>query len=143
MRGMEELFVDFVANQDFAAYLLDRVTDVRVGQARFYAAEDVDVLVLLPDGSSAYTRDGSFQINAQGEMVTNAGYPVQPGLQLPEGAQSITIGADGRFTDSIDYTAGTHALRFIAKTAAGAESAETRTVTVSFTAAVVTISELR
>ena len=51
--------------------------------------------VLLPDGSSAYTRDGSFQINAQGEMVTNAGYPVQPGLQLPEGAQSITIGADG------------------------------------------------
>ena len=51
--------------------------------------------VLLPDGSSAYTRDGSFQINAQGEVVTNEGYPVQPGLQLPEGAQSITIGADG------------------------------------------------
>jgi flagellar basal-body rod protein FlgG len=51
--------------------------------------------VLMPDGSSAYTRDGSFQINAQGELVTNAGYPVQPGLQIPEGAQSITIGADG------------------------------------------------
>jgi len=51
--------------------------------------------VLLPDGSTAYTRDGSFQINAQGEMVTNAGYPVQPGLQLPEGAQSVTIGSDG------------------------------------------------
>ena len=51
--------------------------------------------VLLPDGSTAYTRDGSFQINAQGELVTNAGYPVQPGLQLPEGAQSVTIGADG------------------------------------------------
>ena len=51
--------------------------------------------VLLPDGSSAYTRDGSFQINAQGELVTNAGYPVQPGLQLPEGAQSVTIGSDG------------------------------------------------
>ena len=51
--------------------------------------------VLMPDGSSAYTRDGSFQINAQGEVVTNEGYPVQPGLQLPEGAQSVTIGADG------------------------------------------------
>ena len=51
--------------------------------------------VLMPDGSTAYTRDGGFQINAQGEVVTNAGYPVQPGLQLPEGAQSVTIGADG------------------------------------------------
>ena len=51
--------------------------------------------VLLPDGSPAYTRDGSFQINAQGELVTNSGYPVQPGLQLPEGAQSVTIGSDG------------------------------------------------
>lgn len=51
--------------------------------------------VLLPDGSTAYTRDGSFQVNAQGELVTNQGYPVQPGLQLPEGAQSVTVGADG------------------------------------------------
>ncbi len=51
--------------------------------------------VLMPDGSSAYTRDGSFQINAQGELVTNSGYPVQPGIQLPEGAQSVTIGSDG------------------------------------------------
>ena len=51
--------------------------------------------VLMPDGSTAYTRDGSFQINAQGELVTNEGYAVQPGLQLPEGAQSVTVGADG------------------------------------------------
>jgi len=51
--------------------------------------------VLLPDGSPAYTRDGSFQINAQGELVTNSGYPVQPGIQVPEGAQSLTIGNDG------------------------------------------------
>ena len=51
--------------------------------------------VLLPDGSPAYTRDGSFQINAQGELVTNSGYPVQPGIQVPEGAQSMTIGNDG------------------------------------------------
>ncbi|MGY3265461.1 MULTISPECIES: flagellar basal-body rod protein FlgG [unclassified Lysobacter] len=51
--------------------------------------------VLMPDGSSAYTRDGSFQINSQGEMVTNEGYPVQPGLQFPQGTQSVTIGSDG------------------------------------------------
>lgn len=51
--------------------------------------------VQLPDGSIAYTRDGSFQINAQGELVTNAGYPIQPGIQIPEGAQSVSIGSDG------------------------------------------------
>ena len=57
--------------------------------------------VLMPDGSSAYTRDGSFQVNSQGELVTSAGYPVQPGLQLPEGTQSLTIGADGTVTAQI------------------------------------------
>jgi flagellar basal-body rod protein FlgG len=51
--------------------------------------------VLMPDGSSAYTRDGTFQINAQGQLVTNAGYTVQPGISIPESAQSVTIGADG------------------------------------------------
>ncbi|KQY52695.1 flagellar basal-body rod protein FlgG [Lysobacter sp. Root494] len=51
--------------------------------------------VLMPDGSTAYTRDGSFQLNAQGELVTNSGYPVQPGLQFPEGTQSVTVGSDG------------------------------------------------
>lgn len=51
--------------------------------------------VLMPDGTSNYTRDGSFQINSQGQIVTNGGLPLQPGLQVPEGAQSITIGRDG------------------------------------------------
>jgi len=51
--------------------------------------------VLLPDGTAAYTRDGSFQMNAQGELVTSSGYAVQPGIQIPDGAQSITIGSDG------------------------------------------------
>jgi flagellar basal-body rod protein FlgG len=51
--------------------------------------------VLMPDGTSAYTRDGSFQINAEGELVTNSGYPVLPGIQIPQGTQSITIAADG------------------------------------------------
>ncbi|MCG6117724.1 MAG: flagellar basal-body rod protein FlgG [Aquimonas sp.] len=51
--------------------------------------------VLLPDGSTSYTRDGSFQINAQGELVTASGYTLQPGIQIPEGAQSVSIGSDG------------------------------------------------
>jgi len=51
----------------------------------------------------------------------------------------VTVGADGRFATSIDYPAGTHAIRVVARTPAGAELIETRTVTVSFTAAVVTV----
>ncbi len=51
--------------------------------------------VLLPDGSLAYTRDGAFQINSTGEMVTSSGYQMQPGIVVPDGAQSMTIGRDG------------------------------------------------
>ena len=51
--------------------------------------------VLQPDGQLAYTRDGSFQLNAQGQLVTSAGYQVQPAITIPTGAQSVTIGADG------------------------------------------------
>jgi len=51
--------------------------------------------VSMPDGSSAYTRDGSFKVNQDGQLVTNSGYPVQPGIQIPEGAQTLTIGNDG------------------------------------------------
>ena len=51
--------------------------------------------VALPDGTIGYTRDGSFQVNAEGELVTSSGYRVQPGINIPESAQSVTIGADG------------------------------------------------
>jgi flagellar basal-body rod protein FlgG len=51
--------------------------------------------VALPDGSAAYTRDGSFQLNSQGQLVTSSGYAVQPSITIPQGAQSITIGTDG------------------------------------------------
>jgi len=51
--------------------------------------------VLQPNGQLAYTRDGSFQLNAQGQLVTSAGYQVQPAITIPTGAQSITIGTDG------------------------------------------------
>lgn len=51
--------------------------------------------VLLPDGSSAYTRNGQFHLNSNGEVVTGRGYVVQPGLTVPNNAQSITISTDG------------------------------------------------
>jgi len=54
--------------------------------------------VLLPDGTNAYTRDGSFQINAEGQLVTATGYQVQPPISVPDDAVSVTIGADGTVT---------------------------------------------
>jgi flagellar basal-body rod protein FlgG len=51
--------------------------------------------ITLPDGSTGYTRDGSFQVDAQGQMVTNSGYQVQPGITIPATAQSVTIANDG------------------------------------------------
>ena len=51
--------------------------------------------VLMPDGTTAYTRDGSFQLNSQGQLVTASGYAVQPGIQIPNAAQSVTVGTDG------------------------------------------------
>jgi flagellar basal-body rod protein FlgG len=51
--------------------------------------------VLRPDGTIGYTRDGSFQVNAQGQLVNSSGYQLQPGITIPTGAQSITIATDG------------------------------------------------
>jgi flagellar basal-body rod protein FlgG len=49
----------------------------------------------MTDGSTAYTRDGSFQIDSQGQLVTSSGYPIQPAITIPADAQNITIGRDG------------------------------------------------
>lgn len=51
--------------------------------------------ILMPDGTLGYTRDGSFQMNSQGQMVTSSGYLLQPSISIPAGAQSISIGTDG------------------------------------------------
>ena len=54
--------------------------------------------VLMPDGNYAYTRDGSFQVNESGQLVTADGYPIQPAVLIPQDALSITIGKDGVVT---------------------------------------------
>jgi len=51
--------------------------------------------VLMPDGTNAYTRDGSFQIDSQGQLVTASGFVVQPAITIPADAQSVTIARDG------------------------------------------------
>jgi flagellar basal-body rod protein FlgG len=51
--------------------------------------------ILMPDGTQAFTRDGSFQINDQGIVVTSAGYQVQPPITVPQDALSVTIANDG------------------------------------------------
>ena len=48
-----------------------------------------------PDGTTAYTRDGSFKVDANGQIVTNNGDTLLPGLSVPANAQSVSIGADG------------------------------------------------
>lgn len=51
--------------------------------------------VRLPDGTMAYTRDGAFQVDDQGQLVTESGNVLEPGISLPQGTQSLTIGSDG------------------------------------------------
>ncbi len=51
--------------------------------------------VLLPTGETGYTRSGEFHMDAQGNVVTAAGNPIQPALTIPAGATSVTIASDG------------------------------------------------
>ncbi len=51
--------------------------------------------VQLPDGSTGYTRDGSFQLDGTGQLVTAGGHVLQPGITIPANAQSVNIAADG------------------------------------------------
>jgi flagellar basal-body rod protein FlgG len=57
--------------------------------------------VTLPDGTLGYTRDGGFQLSAQGQLVTANGYVLQPAISIPDGAQAISIGSDGTVSASI------------------------------------------
>jgi flagellar basal-body rod protein FlgG len=54
--------------------------------------------ITLPDGTTAYTRDGSFQVNSQGQLVTASGYTVVPAITIPADTLSITISRDGIVT---------------------------------------------
>ena len=66
----------------------DNALDVAINGRGFFQVEQ-------PDGTLAYSRDGTFQLNDQGELVTASGYRIQPGITIPDAAQSVTIGKDG------------------------------------------------
>jgi flagellar basal-body rod protein FlgG len=51
--------------------------------------------IQMPDGTLAYTRDGSFQKDSTGQVVTSSGYPVSPALTVPSTATSVSISRDG------------------------------------------------
>ncbi len=51
--------------------------------------------IQLPDGTLGYTRDGAFQKDSQGQIVTANGYPLSPAITIPSNATSITVGSDG------------------------------------------------
>ena len=64
------------------------VLDLAINGAGFFQ-------ITLPDGTIAYTRDGSFQKDNQGQMVNSSGYPLQPAITIPANATSVTIAKDG------------------------------------------------
>jgi flagellar basal-body rod protein FlgG len=72
----------------------DNALDVAVNGRGFFQ-------VALPDGTTAYTRDGAFQLSAQGQLVTSSGYVVQPAISIPDGAQAVSIGSDGTVSVSV------------------------------------------
>ncbi|MDA3921277.1 MAG: flagellar basal-body rod protein FlgG [Salinisphaera sp.] len=62
--------------------------DVAIQGKGFFAVQ-------LPNGNTAFTRDGGFQLDQNGQMVTSSGFPIQPAVVIPPNALSITIAQDG------------------------------------------------
>jgi len=60
--------------------------------------------ITLPDGTTAYTRDGGFKLNEQGQMVTASGNVLQPGITIPTDTRNISIGSDGTVSVTLQST---------------------------------------
>ncbi len=56
----------------------------------------------LPNGDTGYTRDGAFQLNANGELVTHDGYTVQPGITIPQNVTDVNINSAGEVLVHVD-----------------------------------------
>ena len=66
----------------------DNPKDIAINCSGFYQ-------VLMPDGTTSYTRDGSFQTDKDGQLVTASGFTIQPPITIPQNATSMTVGRDG------------------------------------------------
>ena len=82
IQGTERIHTQGALNQT------ENALDIAIEGEGFFA-------VTTPDGTPAYTRDGSFKLSATGELVTSAGLRLAQSITIPEGAQSITIAPDG------------------------------------------------
>ena len=71
-----------------AANVTERELDVAIRGEGFFMIE-------LPDGRTAYTRDGSFERDAEGTLVNSSGYTVNPGINIPGDARGVSISPDG------------------------------------------------
>ena len=60
--------------------------------------------VTMPDGTTGYTRDGAFQVDNAGRLVTSYGLPILNGITVPANATSLTIGQDGAVTAQVPGT---------------------------------------
>ena len=60
--------------------------------------------ITMPDGTTGYTRDGTFQLNASGQIVTHDGYTVQPGITIPTNAIDVTINNSGEVLVKVEGT---------------------------------------
>ncbi len=66
--------------------------------------------IQLPDGTTAYTRDGSFRPDANGTLVSNSGFALQPAITIPANAQTLTIGQDGTVSVTVPGQAAPQSL---------------------------------
>jgi flagellar basal-body rod protein FlgG len=66
----------------------DNALDMAVNGPGFFQVQ-------MPDGTLSYTRDGSFQKDSTGQIVTSSGYPLSPAITIPSNAISVTISRDG------------------------------------------------
>lgn len=72
----------------------DNSTDVAISGRGYFQVQ-------MPDGSTAYTRDGNLAIDAEGKLVTSEGFPIQPTITVPADAVSVTIARDGTVTATV------------------------------------------
>ncbi|MFJ2362866.1 flagellar basal-body rod protein FlgG [Pseudomonas sp. NPDC087697] len=66
--------------------------------------------ILQPDGTTAYTRDGTFHLNANGQIVNASGFALEPAIVIPNNAQTFTVGRDGTVSVTIPGNAASQVI---------------------------------